>query len=317
MSIEAPNDQFEVHETDKKIELFRRFNRALADRTRLFDARLYGGVLSAAEARLLWETARLASASLTELTAAMNADPAHICRLLNKLESDKLIRRVRNQDDKRVQVITLTAKGKRLLTSMVQKTEDHLETLLSEISPDDQAALFGAMQTIIRTLNPTPDKNLFIIRPRRLGDIGRVLHLHGLVYGLESGYGRLLESHVAHDLAKLDGPKCIKRSELWVAEANSELVGCIGILDRGKNIAQLHWLMVKQTFRGLGVGRQLVRTALNFCREHAFRMVRLQTAASLAAARHLYETEGFTLVTSEPKRMFNTRITLETWELLL
>ena len=303
--------------TAEKISFFRRFNREFATRIRLFDTGGQGENLSPAAVRMLWETERLAPCSPSQLSTAMRVDPAYTSRILKELKAKKLLLPAAGKTDRRVQTLELSSKGKKALNLVAERIEGHLDTLLGHLSPDDQVTLFAAMKTILRFLDEEPPAHPVLIRTRQLGDVGRVLYLHGMCYGYENNFGTRLEAHVARDLAELDNPTRASRSELWVAEADGNLVGSLGILDRGRDTAQLHWLLVKQNYRGRGIAKQLVNTAIDFCRRHGFRRIRLETTEALTAARRLYQDQGFKRVSSEEKTTYGPAAVVETWQLEL
>jgi ribosomal protein S18 acetylase RimI-like enzyme len=57
--------------------------------------------------------------------------------------------------------------------------------------------------------------------------------------------------------------------------------------------AELHLLAVDDEYRGLGLGRTLVRTALDAANELGFRKMILWTQPTMTAAQRLYESAGF------------------------
>ncbi len=109
------------------------------------------------------------------------------------------------------------------------------------------------------------------------------------------GYDAVFETYVAKGLAPflerfdpaLDG--------LWIAELEGRRAGCIAI-QHGDEGAQLRWFFVDEDARGQGIGRQLLETALAFCRDAGHTQVMLWTMSDLVAARRLYERAGFRLV---------------------
>jgi len=75
-----------------------------------------------------------------------------------------------------------------------------------------------------------------------------------------------------------------------------EIVGVIyidGEIERQPDVARVRCFIVDESVRGRGVGRTLLRKAMEFVREKGFRECRLSTMRELTAARRLYEREGF------------------------
>lgn len=147
----------------------------------------------------------------------------------------------------------------------------------------------------------------------RPGDIGRVVAMHGVRYAGEYGFERPFEAIVAGMMARFGQEYDPGRDRLWVAEREGWLVGSIGIVgaqrertddrsmehgpygaagaltpEREARAAQLRWLLVHLEARGSGLGRALVRVALEFCRGCGYESVFLWTLANLGAALRLY-----------------------------
>src|SRR5579885_2218139 len=101
----------------------------------------------------------------------------------------------------------------------------------------------------------------------RPGDLGRVLHLHGVVYAREMGLDLTFEGYVAATLGHFAEPTDLARERLWLAETRDRLVGSVAIIQSTEEMAQLRWLLVDPAFRGRGLGARLVREAVAFARE--------------------------------------------------
>ena len=59
----------------------------------------------------------------------------------------------------------------------------------------------------------------------------------------------------------------LEGSQMWIAERNGKIVGDIAIIKKGTDKAQLRWFGVDLTLQGQGLGNELLKTAINFCRE--------------------------------------------------
>jgi len=150
----------------------------------------------------------------------------------------------------------------------------------------------------------------------RPGDVGTIVHLHGVIYAAERGWDATFEAYVAGPLAEyVRNPS--DRERLWIAERAGQMVGCIAIVAANPTTAQLRWYLVAPSARGHGLGSRLLQEALTFCSMSGYSEVFLWTERSLAAAAHLYLKFGFSKVAEKPGRMWGAEIVEEKYALLL
>lgn len=155
----------------------------------------------------------------------------------------------------------------------------------------------------------------WIIRPEKPGDLGHVLHLHGLLYAEEHGFDITFEGCVAAGLAEFAASFRDHKDRLWIAEAGGEVVGSIAIFGRSDSEAQLRWFLVHPAHRGRGLGRSLLSEALTFCRQAGYKTVFLWTLAHLQAACRLYESVGFKKTEEKTHLLWGQMLTEERYEL--
>ena len=124
----------------------------------------------------------------------------------------------------------------------------------------------------------------------RPGDLGMVIHLHGVLYAREYGLDTTFEPYVAKPLADF---VLAGAGRLWIAEEDGRVVGSIAVVDADNDVGQLRWFLLTPEARGTGLGRRMLETALTYCRERGMRHVFLWSFAQLDDALRLYERAGF------------------------
>jgi N-acetylglutamate synthase-like GNAT family acetyltransferase len=145
------------------------------------------------------------------------------------------------------------------------------------------------------------------IRP---GDIGSIVHLHGMIYARDHGFDATFEAYVAEPLARfVRSPSA--RDRLWIAERDDRIVGCIAIVAVSETEAQLRWYLVVPEERGVGLGKYLVGDAIAFCRQCRYESVFLWTVSTLETAAHLYRAFGFRKVEANPERLWGVDVVEE------
>jgi GNAT superfamily N-acetyltransferase len=155
------------------------------------------------------------------------------------------------------------------------------------------------------------------LRAPRPGDMGRVVQLHGELYAKEFGYDTTFEALVAEIAAGFVRDFQPRYERCWIAEMGGEVVGSIFLVRQSPKVSKLRLLIIHPGARGQGLGRRLTRACIAFARRAGYGKMVLWTQSHLAAARAIYEAEGFRKTSSEKHRSFGKRLVAEVWELRL
>ncbi|HBB17974.1 MAG: hypothetical protein A3J94_10435 [Syntrophus sp. RIFOXYC2_FULL_54_9] len=150
----------------------------------------------------------------------------------------------------------------------------------------------------------------------RPGAIGRVAEMHAEYYHRHWGFGLFFESKVAKELAEFLCRFEKGRDGFWTLSSGDRVEGAIAI-DGSKAAnegAHLRWFIVSPELKGSGWGRRLMTEAVAFCDRHAYQRIGLWTFAGLDAARHLYETFGFRLVSQQEGEQWGSRVSEQRFE---
>lgn len=141
-----------------------------------------------------------------------------------------------------------------------------------------------------RTLTPPEIALRCNLKP---GDLGSIVRLHGILYAQEYGYDHTFEAYVAAGVAEFALSFKPEKDRVWITEREGSMVGSIAIVGRSAGEAQLRWFLIHPDSRGLGLGRMLLKEALQFCKERKYQSIFLWTLDNLTTATHLYRSSGF------------------------
>ena len=108
-----------------------------------------------------------------------------------------------------------------------------------------------------------------------------------------------------------------KRERCWIAEMDGDVVGSVFLVRKSPTASKLRLLIIHPKARGQGLGKRLTRECIRFARAASYRKMMLWTQSHLAAARAIYQAEGFRRVSSDKHRSFGKRLVAEVWELKL
>jgi len=301
-----------------QVDAVRRFNRFYTRRVGALRAGLLGSPHPLPEARLLYEIGQRRQCSAGELAADLDLDAGYLSRLLAGLKRRGLLQAKRSAQDARRSLLSLTAKGRKAFAQLDSRSREEVAGMLGALPPAEQGKLVGAMQVVETLLSgrkkESPEATL---RAHRPGDIGWVVSRHGAVYAAEYGWDERFEALVAEIAAKFIQDFDPARERCWIAEAGGEPLGCVFVVRQSNATAKLRLLLVEPRARGMGLGRRLVRECIAFAREKGYRRLVLWTQSNLAAARAIYQAEGFRLAKTEKHASFGIRLTGEYWELKL
>ncbi len=296
----------------------RRFNRFYTKQIGLLTDSYLQSPFSLPTARVVYELAHHEQTTAAELGRELDLDAGYLSRILRDLKRGGWIDKRPSKTDGRQVVLRLTDKGQQAFAAINASSQNDIEAMLNRLSEEDQKRLVDAMSTVERLLGAPPEHKIpYILRPHQPGDMGWVVHRHGVLYAEEYGWNEEFEALVAGIVAKFIEHYDPKRERCWIAEQEGERVGSVFLVKKTDRVAKLRLLLVEPNARGLGIGTRLVDECLRFARQAGYRQVTLWTNSVLVSARRIYEQAGFQLVKEEPHHSFGHDLVGETWELRL
>ena len=304
------------------IEAVRRFNRFYTRKIGVLHEGLLNSPFSLTEVRVLYEIASRDKPTATELCEELGLDPGYLSRTLSGFEKRGLVRRVSSIADARQVLLTLSKRGQKEFAELNARSSDEIGAMLEQLAANNRPRLVTAMDTIAGLLGDrarqTPSApSPYLLRPHQPGDMGWIVHRHGVLYSEEYRYDEQFEALVAGIVADFIQQFDPSRDRCWIAEKDGEIVGSVFVVKKTKTVAKLRLLYVEPKARGLGIGKRLVSECVRFARQVGYKKLVLWTQKSLHAARHVYQEAGFSLVHEEPHHSWGHDLIAETWEMRL
>jgi DNA-binding MarR family transcriptional regulator/GNAT superfamily N-acetyltransferase len=234
------------------------------------------------------------------LSDSLRLDKSSVSRLLRKLVLSGDVSEMPDAGDARIKRLGLTENGRRRVSEIHAFARRQVAAALDRLPLPQHRTVFDGLSLYANALAPASDDAATpgeIVSGYQPGLIAGITGMHAEYYARTAGFGRSFEVVVAAGLAdfcnRLDHPD----NEIWAVIRGGRILGSIAIdgQDLSPGVAHLRWFILDDSLRGSGFGRRLMAKALAFVDNSSFERADLWTFDGLRAARHLYETHGFTL----------------------
>jgi len=296
----------------------RRFNRFYTRQIGLLGKGYLGSPFTLAEVRVLYELAHRDAPTAAEIAKALALDAGYLSRMLGSFRERGYLARQTSKQDARQSHLSLTRKGRAAFGGLEAKSEAEVARMIERLLAGEQSRLTAAMGTIERLLGERAEPQTpYLLRTHQPGDMGWVIHRHGVLYAEEYGWDERFEALVARIGAEFVDKFDAKRERCWIAERDGAIVGSVFLVKKSDRVAKLRLLLVEPSARGLGIGARLVEECVRFARQARYRKITLWTQSILDAARGIYRKNGFRVVKRERHASFGHKLVGEIWELAL
>src|SRR5262249_47296431 len=151
-----------------------------------------------------------------------------LSRILRGFEKRQLIERTPSKADGRRSLLALTRRGQDAFAPLHTRSRDRIGAMLNALPAAEQGRLVEAMRSIEELLDARPEPRApYMLRPHQPGDMGWVVHRHGVLYAQEYGFDEQFEALVSEIVAKFIQRFDPKRERCWIAEKDAEIVGSV------------------------------------------------------------------------------------------
>ncbi|ALM85954.1 bifunctional helix-turn-helix transcriptional regulator/GNAT family N-acetyltransferase [Bordetella sp. N] len=316
----APSRDATIHE-------LREFSRKLVRELGFMRSTLADSDLAPSAVHAVIEIGAAPGISAKALGEILRLDKSNTSRQVARLEASGLLERAPAANgDARSSALYLTDAGQKLRRKIDRYATDQVSHALRRMVPADQQTLVRSLALYADALAQDNQAKAApadasatrvmasepagaIVEGYQAGCIGDIASLHGRYYSRHWGFGAYFEQKVATGLAEFVGNLPAAGKALWLYVENGRCLASLAIDgDPRTRIAHLRWFIVDDSLRGTGVGRRLMALAMAFV-DARYDETYLWTFKGLDAARHLYESHGFTLTEEAEGDRWGTRVT--------
>src|SRR5262245_38280249 len=214
--------------TDTDVDAVRRFNRFYTRQIGVLREGLLDSPFSLTEARVLYEIANREAPTAAALGKALGLDAGYLSRILRGFRRRGLVERRRSEADGRQGLLSLTGRGRTSFAGLDERSRREVRAMLDRLPAAGQRRLVESLGTAEELLGgkpPVPSAAPYLLRAHQPGDMGWVVHRHGVLYAQEYGWDETFEALVAEIVARFVKHFDPKRERAWIAERDGEILG--------------------------------------------------------------------------------------------
>ena len=269
-----------------QIAKVRRFNRTVTQTIGALNDHYLGRDRPLGECRLIFEIGK-AGAEVGELRARLDLDSGYASRLLRSLETQGLVTTEPGSPDRRVRKVRLTQAGLEELAELDRQSELLAGSILGPLNDGQRQRLVDAMVEVERLLTAAAVRVEEVRPAHRDAHFCLTQYFRELGERFEGGFDP--ELSLAPTLDGFSPPG----GTFLLMRLHGEPVGCGGFKAEEGRAAYIKRMWISRSARGLGLGRRLLQQLEERARGMGYRMVRLETQASLCEAQQLYRSSGY------------------------
>ena len=296
----------------------RSFNRFYTSHLDILNQSYLNSNYTLTEVRIIHEISEAEQITAQEICEILNLDKGYVSRILKHFLKDDIIEKISSQQDKRAFNIKLTVSGNALLKNLSNIVNKQTESKIEKLTNLEKERLVNSMQVVKKLLagdNKLAAKDITYRHDIKPGDLGYIIYLHSLIYAQESNFSSEFESYVIKSFSAFLEHYSPEKDHIWMAEYNNKIIGCIAIVHKTEEEAQLRWFLLDPDFRGLGIGNKLLNDAIAFCHDKKYKNVFLLTTNMQLRALEMYKKIGFELTESKKVNQWGTILHDERYDL--
>ncbi|HEY3528964.1 MAG TPA: helix-turn-helix domain-containing GNAT family N-acetyltransferase [Nocardioides sp.] len=266
-------------------EVLRRFNRSWSRRIGVLEESYLGQGRSLGASRLLFEIG-YAGSGVLDLRRRLGLDSGYLSRLLRALEDEALVDVRPDPDDQRRRVVVPTAKGRRAIERLEQRSEERARSLVAPLGASQRRRLEEALATADRLIRAaTCDIQVVDAgSDEARSAVGR--YADELAERFPAGFER---GDVAGEVRAMNPPD----GRFLVARVEGAVAACGGVRRLSRTRAEIKRMWVDGAWRGCGLGGRMLTALEDAARDLGYREVYLDTNGTLIEAIAMYDRAGY------------------------
>ncbi len=137
-----------------KVSKVRKFNRSYTELLGLLNKKVFDTNISWQEGRILLEIKLNHLINPKEIATTLRIDKSYTSRIINRLTKQGFLQKIPSPTDSRSVQLKLTSSGEAMANDLDRKSDDQVEQLVANLSTEQQAQFYQAVETINQLLFP-------------------------------------------------------------------------------------------------------------------------------------------------------------------
>ncbi|HYC86773.1 MAG TPA: MarR family winged helix-turn-helix transcriptional regulator [Chryseosolibacter sp.] len=138
---------------DRDIERIRKFNRFYTNLIGILDRHILESPLSLSEARVLYELCNADDPTARQIMLSLNIDEGYLSRIINRFIRQGLVKKIRSEKDRRVFLLSVTARGKAQFQKINQASSGAVQTMCAGLGECETQEMISMMEGIVKILS--------------------------------------------------------------------------------------------------------------------------------------------------------------------
>lgn len=277
------------------IKSIRQYTRDLVRELNVLQGRFQDTGFTYSECHVLLELQIHKVLNLGELSAILQLDKSTVSRLVKRLIEKELIKTTLRSEDKREKCLALTEQGMEVVAKNNCRSDEQVAAALHLLDETEREAAIAGLSLYAKALRHSRVQAGFVIRPIAKEDEEQVARL---IRSVMTEFGAVGAGYSIEDPEVDRMYDAYDRADaaFFVIAKGNEIHGCGGVamLAGGDtDICELKKMYFYPSVRGLGLGKQLLKTCLNKAAELGYRRCYLETVDRMWQANLLYQRMGF------------------------
>ncbi|WP_208589671.1 bifunctional helix-turn-helix transcriptional regulator/GNAT family N-acetyltransferase [Gracilibacillus suaedae] len=293
---------------------FRKFNRFYTDVLGFLNEHIYDSPFSLTETRILFEIYNTSGCMAKDIQQNLNLDGGYVSRIIKKFEKEKMIYKQKSKEDARNHYLFVTSHGEKIYKELEKKANQQVDNIMENLGQEQQQKLVASMNTIQDILFSSLKRTEESISVRSYYTSEDLKNMIEQQWEFYNRVHKWDESFLAYLHETFEAE--IER--IWIAESNGQFAGSIGLVNAAEKVGQLRWFFVNPSFQNKGLGTQLIKSLIQYCKHSNYERIFLWTVSDMETARPLYKKMGFE-ITEEKAEVFmwGRQLIEERWDLEL